>query len=323
MSLFRRRTIEKPVRFKGNPALSCAIQVSRLLDLIVYSLYSHKELFLRKLVSNASDVDKSRFSCVTDPSSIEAQLKLGNSNSERSRERDNYYHEKEDCASWDNSIGQFGVGLGLYSAFLVADKVSTNCSKRGGRGVCSLATVAKRRGRGVCSLDSVAKKSWLTKESIEDMDVKKSVADFALAVLAELPTTVEEIDEKPTYLPSLPQLGYAEILGYMPIDCNDETSESMNMWIDNAKAQNQIFKAKRKNACTPSTLKEILHHFEQEFDPDIPTRKEATTMVLRLTSVIKLMHVKALRVTYDLPVMMLVNCRYQKRKLCMENQRGP
>ncbi|KAL0009582.1 hypothetical protein SO802_011084 [Lithocarpus litseifolius] len=48
--------------------VSIRVKVSRLLDLIVHSLYSHKEVFLRELVSNASDaLDKLRFLSVTEP----------------------------------------------------------------------------------------------------------------------------------------------------------------------------------------------------------------------------------------------------------------
>ncbi|PQM38658.1 heat shock protein 90 [Prunus yedoensis var. nudiflora] len=43
--------------------------VTRLMDLVVHSLYSHKEVFLRELVSNASyALDKLRFLSVTEPS---------------------------------------------------------------------------------------------------------------------------------------------------------------------------------------------------------------------------------------------------------------
>lgn len=52
-------------------------EVSRLLDLIVHSLYSHKEVFLRELVSNASDaLDKVRFLSDTDPSLVEPDINL-------------------------------------------------------------------------------------------------------------------------------------------------------------------------------------------------------------------------------------------------------
>jgi heat shock protein beta len=52
-------------------------QVSRLLDLIVHSLYSHKEVFLRELISNASDaLDKLRFLSVTDPSLMDVNPNL-------------------------------------------------------------------------------------------------------------------------------------------------------------------------------------------------------------------------------------------------------
>ncbi|KAL2630130.1 hypothetical protein R1flu_014816 [Riccia fluitans] len=129
-------------------------EVSRLLDLIVHSLYSHKEVFLRELVSNASDaLDKLRFLSVTDPSLLDAnsnleiriqtdqengtitisdsgigmtreelQKSLGTIAESGTAKFLKALKEKDDTTSSDNNlIGQFGVGF--YSAFLVADKV--------------------------------------------------------------------------------------------------------------------------------------------------------------------------------------------------------
>src|ERR1700692_4739705 len=43
-------------------------EVSRLLDIVVHSLYSEKEIFLRELISNASDAcDKLRYAAITQP----------------------------------------------------------------------------------------------------------------------------------------------------------------------------------------------------------------------------------------------------------------
>ena len=45
-------------------------EVGRLLDLVVHSLYSEREIFLRELVANAADaIDRRRFEALTDPSS--------------------------------------------------------------------------------------------------------------------------------------------------------------------------------------------------------------------------------------------------------------
>ncbi|KAE8730024.1 DNA-directed RNA polymerase 1B [Hibiscus syriacus] len=128
-------------------------EVSRLLDLIVHSLYSHKEVFLRELVSNASDaLDKLRFLSVTEPSllgdagELEIRIKpdpdngtititdtgigmtkeelidcLGTIAQSGTSKFLKALKENQDLGADNSLIGQFGVGF--YSAFLVAEKV--------------------------------------------------------------------------------------------------------------------------------------------------------------------------------------------------------
>lgn len=128
-------------------------EVSRLLDLIVHSLYSHKEVFLRELISNASDaLDKLRFLSVTEPNllgnggELEIRIKADKENGTITLLDSGIGMTKEelvDClgtiaqsgtakfmkalkdskeaGSDSNLIGQFGVGF--YSAFLVSDKI--------------------------------------------------------------------------------------------------------------------------------------------------------------------------------------------------------
>ncbi|KAI6686295.1 hypothetical protein NL676_032208 [Syzygium grande] len=128
-------------------------EVSRLLDLIVHSLYSHKEVFLRELVSNASDaLDKLRFLSVTEPAllgdagDLEIRIKpdpdngtititdtgigmtkeelidcLGTIAQSGTSKFLKALKENQDLGADNSLIGQFGVGF--YSAFLVAEKV--------------------------------------------------------------------------------------------------------------------------------------------------------------------------------------------------------
>ncbi|KAK9755142.1 hypothetical protein RND81_01G005300 [Saponaria officinalis] len=128
-------------------------EVSRLMDLIVHSLYSHKEVFLRELVSNASDaLDKLRFLGVTEPSllgdagELEIRVKadpdngtvtitdtgvgmtkeelidcLGTIAQSGTSKFLKALKENKDVGADNSLIGQFGVGF--YSAFLVAERV--------------------------------------------------------------------------------------------------------------------------------------------------------------------------------------------------------
>lgn len=126
-------------------------EVSRLLELVVHSLYSNKEIFLRELVSNAADaLDKLRFRAVTEPALMgdvplaitlrpDAEKRTltledtgcGMSEEELVRYLGTVAHSgsrelfeklsKAGEAKDLSLIGQFGVGF--YSAFLVADRV--------------------------------------------------------------------------------------------------------------------------------------------------------------------------------------------------------
>lgn len=136
-------------------------EVRQLLDLMIHSLYSNKEIFLRELISNASDAaDKLRFEALTDAGLMESdpELKIqirfdakartvtvadngiGMSRAEvidnigtiaKSGTRQFLAALSGDRAKDARLIGQFGVGF--YSAFIVADKV-TLYTRRAGLG---------------------------------------------------------------------------------------------------------------------------------------------------------------------------------------------
>ncbi len=119
----------------------------RILDLMINSIYTNKEIFLRELISNASDaIDKLKFISLTDTSvgsdfKIEITLDKENrtitiedngigmtdkdleKNLGTIAESGTLAFKKENQGQTDNQlIGQFGVGF--YSAFMVADKLA-------------------------------------------------------------------------------------------------------------------------------------------------------------------------------------------------------
>ncbi len=137
-------------------------EVSQVLRLVINSLYSHKEIFLRELVSNASDaLDKLRFRAISEPELLaegeelririrtdkeagtlviedngvgmtaeELAKNLGTIAWSGSREfLEKLEQAQSDAAQAPELIGQFGVGF--YSAYLVADRVTVTSRAAG------------------------------------------------------------------------------------------------------------------------------------------------------------------------------------------------
>ena len=167
--------------------LSFQAEVTQLLDLMIHSLYSNKEIFLRELISNASDaIDRLRFDMLSDQALAEndtdlhirisfdkdartitvADNGIGMTRDEviehigtiaKSGTREFFQSLTGDQKKDANLIGQFGVGF--YSSFVVADRVTLTTRHAGldaehgvqwesdGRGSYMLETI-EHAGRG-------------------------------------------------------------------------------------------------------------------------------------------------------------------------------
>ncbi len=134
----------------------------RLLDLMINSIYTHKEIFLREIISNASDamdklaykaltddkvgVDRSELKIILTPDQIARTLTISDNGIGMTKEelesnlgtiaRSGSLQFKEELAKREKAegdttdiIGQFGVGF--YSAFMVADKVTVTSKAYG------------------------------------------------------------------------------------------------------------------------------------------------------------------------------------------------
>jgi molecular chaperone HtpG len=205
-------------------------EVNEVLSLVVNSLYSHREVFLRELISNASDaIDQLNFRALTDHALLgddrELRIELvADKAAGTLRIRDNGIgmskdelishlgtiarsgskklmqslaaEQKKDLAL----IGQFGVGF--YSAFLVADKVTVTSRKAGTGEAWTWESEAKgdyevrageRAGRGT---DVVLHLKADAKEYLDEWQVRSVVRKYSDYVRWPIRLEVQNDDDK-------------------------------------------------------------------------------------------------------------------------------
>ena len=209
-------------------------EVKQLLDIVIRSLYSNKEIFLRELISNASDAaDKLRFEALANDDLYEGDTELkirvafskkartvtvsdngiGMSRSEvvdnigtiaKSGTQEFLKALSGDQAKDAKLIGQFGVGF--YSAFVVADRVTVETRRAGlgpeqgvrwdseGKGEYSLETIEKA-GRGTDVILHLRKGE---DEFLDGLRLRSIVRKFSDHINLPIVMKVEDKDEDET-----------------------------------------------------------------------------------------------------------------------------
>jgi molecular chaperone HtpG len=251
-------------------------EVKQLLDLMVHSLYSDKDVFLRELISNASDaLDKLRFEQLTRPElgggelgvTLEADsaartLTIRDNGIGMSREEvvknigtiaksgtreflDAVKAAKSDKVSPD-LIGQFGVGF--YSAFMVAERIEL-VTRRAGQ---DAATRWESTGDGSYTIDDAERAEAGTTITLhlKPADAERNMSDYADASV--LRTIVKR---------------YSDFVAY-PIKLGDETLNSQKAIWDRAKGE-----------VTDEEYKQFYRHIAHDWtDPlrTVPVKMEGT-----------------------------------------------
>jgi len=178
-------------------------EVNQLLQLMIHSLYSNKEIFMRELISNASDAcDKLRFEAISNDALYEGDSDLrievefdSEANTVTLRDNGIGMNRDEvvdnigtiaksgtkeflskmtgDAAKDSNLIGQFGVGF--YSSFIVADKVTLTTRRAGEKP--DQAVIWESNGENGFTLEDTKKETHGTEIVLHLKEEEKEFAD--------------------------------------------------------------------------------------------------------------------------------------------------
>ena len=258
-------------------------EISQLLDLMVNSLYSQKEIFLRELISNSSDaIDKRRFAALTDASLLNDEEELAvvittDKEAKTLTVSDNgigmnhdevienigtiarsgtkkfmeaLQESKKDSDSV-SLIGQFGVGF--YSVFMVADKVTLTSRKAG----TDEAVVWESDGKGEFTIGSTEKDTVGTSITLHlREDESEYLEDFRLKHIIH--TYSEHI--------SLP----IKMLGAAPLDDEGNPQEDAEREFETVNAGTALW-ARPKNEISDEEYQSFYQGLTYDMQPPLAT----------------------------------------------------
>jgi len=256
---------------KNKETLGFQTEVKQLLHLMIHSLYSNKEIFLRELISNASDAaDKLRFESLAKADLLEGQpdLKINitcNSKNKTVSITDNGIgmsrkelvanlgtiaksgtaeflskrtgDEKKDA----QLIGQFGVGF--YSAFIVADKVTVDTRRAGSKS--SSAHRWQSKGEGKFTIENIDR---LERGTTITLHLKSSETEFSEKL------RLENLIRK-----------YSDHIAF-PVELNDEINKEDEVKVINSAT---ALWNRPRNEVTNDEYKEFYKHIAHDFSDPI------------------------------------------------------
>ncbi len=270
-------------------------EVKQLLHLMIHSLYSNKEIFLRELVSNASDAcDKLRFQALTNNDLYESEsdlkvditfdkdaktLTIADNGIGMTRE-DVVNHlgtiAKSGTAEFlsqlsgdqqkdSQLIGQFGVGF--YSAFIVADKVIVE-TRRAGESA-DQGTRWESEGEGEFSLESIDKAG---RGTIITLHLKEGEEEFADSF--RLQNLIKKYSD------------HIAIPVFVQQDSNDEEGEDGDSSTPEAVNQAQAMWTRAKSDISDEDYKEFYKHVSHDWNEPLTWMHNTVEGKLNYTSLL-------------------------------------